>query len=149
MELKYLEDIVDDMIVQHNYPGFELRSLNLSLPQSLHDAPLRLYVQALKSKNLYVRLVALRWFQAKPGLAKNHSKEISSKLEDNDPFVRLEAIRTIEIAKTDDKQTALKIASLCKDPEESVRIQAVKSCGHMLKNGRKIKRTKLSIDQKD
>ncbi len=138
MELKDLEDIVDNMILQHNYPGFEPRSLHLALPLAVTEAPAHLYLQALHSQNVYVRLAALRWFQNRSGLAKNHSCEIANQLEYCDPWVRLEAIKTIETAKITESNLILQISSLLlKDPEMLVRTEAAKACGHLVREAKK------------
>ena len=148
MEIKELEEIVDNTILQHDYPGFEPRSLNLALPQAVNDSPARLYVEALKSKNVYVQLVGLRWFQMRPGAAKNHSQIIATQLDNIDPWVRLEAIRTIEIAKLWEDNSILKVTALLKDAEENVRMEAAKACGCLSKDIKKTpKNQALSLEE--
>ena len=144
MELKDLEDVVDNMIVQHNYPGFEPRSLHLALPLVMTEAPARLYIEALDSDSVYVRLAALRWFQTRSGVAKNHASEIAAQLEHSDSWVRLEAIRTIEIAKILETDLILKISSLLKDPEKLVRTEAAKASGNLIREAKKAVKTKSS-----
>src|SRR5271156_3896730 len=97
MKLKDLEEAVENMILQHNYPGFEARSLNLALPAIFNDLPAKLYSQALSSSSIYVQLFALRWFQAKTNAAKNHVTSIALLLDSADPWVRREAVKTLEI----------------------------------------------------
>lgn len=142
MELKDLEEIVDNIILQHDYPGFEPRSLKIALPQAINEAPVRLYRAALNSKNVFVKLVSLRWFQTRLGVAKNLATPIVAQLENADAWVRLEAIRTIQTAKIWEDNSILKIVSLLKDPDEQVRMEAAKACGCLAKDMKKFTKAK-------
>lgn len=133
MELKDLEEAVENMILQHDYPGYEARSLKLALPVAFNNAPVKVYAQALASNNVYVQLTALRWFQARSGLAKNHALLISSQLENADPWVRAETIRTIEQTKISENKIVLKVLNSLKDQDQMVRIEAAKALGNLVK----------------
>lgn len=129
MKLSELEEIVDNIILQHSYPGFESRSLKLSLPLAISQLPASLYLTALNSHNVFVQLFSLRWFQTRPGIARNHAVAVAALLDDRDPWVRLEAIRTLEMSKALADEAILKITSLLTDPDELVRTEAAKACG--------------------
>lgn len=133
MELKDLEDIVEDMILQLSYPGLDSRSLNISLPMSANNAPVKLFVQALNSESVNVKLSALRWLYSRPGAAKHNLSKIGFLLEDNDSWVRKEAIKTIEITKVFEPDLISKITLLLKDNDQVVRIEAAKCLGNLLK----------------
>lgn len=133
MELKDLEDIVENMILQLSYPGLDSRSLNISLPMSANEAPVKLFIQALNSQNVNVKLSALRWLYSRPGAAKNHLSKIGLLLEDNDSWIRKEAIKTIEITKVFEPDLISKITLLLKDNDQIVRIEAAKCLGNLLK----------------
>ena len=131
MELKELEELVENMILQLSYPGFNARSLNLALPLTATEAPVKLYVQALSSESTNVKLSALRWFQNRAGAAKHHIKTIAHLLKNSDPWVRKEAIKTIEITKSSDPLVISEICLLLKDEDQIVRIEAAKSLGSL------------------
>jgi hypothetical protein len=131
MDLQELVDIIDTMIVEHDYPGFEPRALNLSLPQRALAAPAKVFGQALHHDNIFVQLAALRWFQARPGLVKSHSKAITALLESDDSFVRAEAIKTMERAGLADGDNLTKLAAKLKDSNEMVRKAAAKAAGKL------------------
>jgi len=137
MELKDLEEAVENMILQHNYPGFEARSLNLALPVAFNDAPAKLYSQALSSSSIYVQLFALRWFQTKTNAAKSYVTLIAPLLENADPWIRRETVRTMETAKIMEPKSILKISALLRDPDQIVRIEAAKALGNLLKESDK------------
>jgi len=145
LEVKELEEIVDNIILQHDYPGFEPRSLNVALPQLVNDAPARLYFAALSSENIYVQLVSLRWFQTRLGAARRSANAIANQLDNKDAWVRFETIRTIEIGKLWDENSILKICALLKDPDERVREQAAKACGYLARDASKL--TKPAIQK--
>lgn len=129
MDLNKLAEIVDNMIVQHDYPGFEPRSLKLGLPEEALRAHAKVFVQALGHENVFVRLAALRWFQERPGLAKSYVKEIAGLLDYKDEWVRLEAARTIERIAVPPEDAVVKIAELLKDSDAEVRKAAAKALG--------------------
>ncbi len=133
MELKELEEIVENMILQLSYPGLDARSLNIALPMAANEAPVKLYVHALNSESINVKLIALRWFQNRAGAAKHHIKPIANLLENADPWIRKEAIKTIEITKSSDSNLILKICELLKDDDHIVRMEAAKSLGNLAK----------------
>lgn len=143
MQLKDLEEIVDNMILQHDYPGCEPRALNIALPQAISQAPARLYLAALDSNNVFVKLVSLRWFQTRPGAARSHARSIVAQLENADPWVRLEAIRTITVAKIWEDSSILKVSSLLKDADEHVRAEAAKACGGMFQKANSLLEDKI------
>jgi hypothetical protein len=138
MELKELEELVEDMVLQLSYPGLDTRSLNIALPMAANDAPVKLYVLALNSKSINVKLIALRWFQNRPGAAKHHIKPLIGLLEDKDSWIRKEAIKTIEITKSTDSAVILKICALLKDEDQIVRIAAAKSLGNLVKENPRV-----------
>ncbi len=148
MELKELEEIVENMVLQLSYPGLDARSLNIALPMAATEAPTILYVQALGSESVNVRLIALRWFQNRVGAAKHHVKAIASLLENTDSWIRKEAIKAIEITKLSDAKVILKICELLKDDDQIVRVAAAKALGNLAKempnaNERKSKSTDM------
>src|SRR5437867_2951675 len=96
MELERLAQIVDDMAVQHEYPGFEIRSLKMGLPAEVVKSPGKLFHAALKHENALVRLAGLRWFQEKPGAGKQFTSAIAECLRDRDEWVRAEAALCLE-----------------------------------------------------
>jgi hypothetical protein len=131
MDLQELVEIIDTMIVQHDYPGFEPRALNLGLPQRAVAAPAKVFGQGLSCDNIYVQLAALRWFQVRPGLVKTYAKSISNLLESADCYVRAEAIKTIERAGLADRDTLTKVTAKLKDSDEMVRKGAAKAAGKL------------------
>jgi hypothetical protein len=133
MDLKEFEDIVENMILQLSYPGFDSRSLNLALPMTANDAPVKLYVQALNSESVNVQLSALRWFQARAGAAKHHYKSVAKLLDNKDSWVRKEATKTLEIAKCIDPEVVSNICALLQDEEQIVRIEAARTLGNLAK----------------
>ena len=96
MELPKLAEIVENMIVQHDYPGYEIRSLKLGLPEAALRSHARVFAQALGHESIYVKLMALRYFQDKPGLAKTYLTAVAGLLDHDDTWVRMEAAHTIE-----------------------------------------------------
>lgn len=129
MDLEKLVEVVDDMTVQHSYPGFDIRTLKLGLPASVLKAPPKVYGAALKHENVMVRLAALRWFWEKPGPAKPFARVIVECLSDPDDVVRAEAVRCLERISNLDKNYVVKIAELLKDPFPEVRKAAAKGLG--------------------
>jgi HEAT repeat protein len=148
MELKDLEEVVENMILQHSYPGYEARALKLALPVALNNAPAKVYAQALGSNNVYVQLAALRWFQSRSGLTNSQALLVGSLLENSDAWVKTEAVRTIELTKIFDSKIILKILPLLKDPDQMVRIEAAKALGNLAKEIQKLKSpSKANIDK--
>jgi hypothetical protein len=132
MNLEELADIVDTMIIQHDYPGFEPRALILGLPSEAVNAPAKVFGQALGHDSIYVQLTALRWFQVHNGVVKNYLPRLLDLLASTDEFVRVEAARTIERANLNDPKTLLALAASLKDPQEMVRTAAAKALGKLL-----------------
>ncbi len=131
MDLNELAKIVETMALQHAYPGFDVRSLHLGLPQNAVKSPARLFVQALKHPNPLVKLVALRWFWERPGDTKRHIVEIAQALDDPDEWVRLEAVRAMGRVEELDEAKAIQISSLLEDVNPEVRKAAAHSCGKL------------------
>jgi hypothetical protein len=129
MELKEFIDKVEDMALQHAYPGFDVRSLNLGLPHSITKSPTRLFVEALKSDSVLTKLAALRWFWERPGDAKRYVKAIAAVIDDPDEWVRLEAARTIGRVENPEVPIVVKVAGLLADENAEVRKAAAKTCG--------------------
>jgi len=133
MDLETLSTVVQDMIVQHDYPGFEPRSLKLGLPESINKMSAKTFAQALGHENVYVRLAALRWFQERPGMAKSHLERLEQLLADNDEWVRRESVRTIETIHGLPPDVGIKISHLLKDADVEVRKEAAKAIGKIVK----------------
>jgi HEAT repeat protein len=131
MELTDFAEIVDNMIVQHDYPGFEVRGLKLGLPEEVLKLHAKVFVQALGHESVYVKLAALRWFQERPGVAKSYIKPIIGLLDNADEWVRMEAAKTVERVSSPPEDAALKIALLLRDPNVEVRKAAAKALGKM------------------
>ncbi len=131
MELERLAEIVDDMIVQHDYPGFEPRALKLGLPEEVLHMHTKTFANALGHSSIYVRLAALRWFQERPGMAKSYIGAIVGLLDHEDEYIRIEASRTLERFQTVTGDTLLRIAKLLKDERPNVRKAAAKSLGKL------------------
>ena len=129
MELAQFVEIVEDMALQHAYPGYDVRSLRLGLPAAIVKSPARLFVEALKQDSVLVKLAALRWFWERPGDAKRYLKAIAAVLDDKDEWVRMEAARTIGRVDNPDESVAVKVANLLHDENAEVRKAAAKTCG--------------------
>lgn len=129
MELADLAEIVDNMIVQHDYPGSEVRALKLGLPEEALKSHAKVFVAALGHPSVYVKLAALRWFQDRPGVAKSFVKAIAGLLDNNDEFVRMEAARTIERIAAPPEEIAVQIAHLLQDSNAEVKKTAAKALG--------------------
>jgi vesicle coat complex subunit len=133
MDVDKLAEIVDEMIVQHDYPGFEPRALKLGLPESITKAPAKVFSQAFGHENVFVRLAALRWFQERPGMAKNTMKAVMGLYNDPDPFVRLEAVRLTERFLDPTKELAVCVSKLLEDEDPEVQRTAARACGKLCK----------------
>jgi len=127
-----LAQFVDDMIVQHNYPGFEARAFKIGLPEHIVQSPSRLFGDALGHESIYVRIVALRWFQEKPGAIKPYIKAISGLIGHEDPWVRFEAGQALERFQHPTVEMANTIKVLLKDKEAFVRRGAAKALAKIL-----------------
>jgi HEAT repeat protein len=129
MELTELAEIIENMIVQHDYPGYEIRSLKLGLPDAAMRSHAKVFAQALGHKSIFVKLVALRYFQEKPGLAKSNINAISGLLDHPDSWVRMEAARTIERIQSPAENAVAKLSPLLKYDDIEVRKSAAKALG--------------------
>lgn len=128
-QLEKLAETVEDMILQLSYPGFEERSLKLSLPDKVNKFPARVFAQALKHESAVVKLASLRWFQERPGMAKSHLKSIIDCLSDSDEWVRLEGIHCLEKYDTFGEEVLRIMAALLKDESIEVRKASAKALG--------------------
>ncbi|MCW5822495.1 MAG: HEAT repeat domain-containing protein [Cyanobacteria bacterium TGS_CYA1] len=134
METELLEElvqIIDDMIVQHDYPGFEPRALKLGLPDWARKVPAKTFAKCLGHESVFVRLAALRWFQDSPGKIKPHIQKIYRALEDSDPYVRLEAVSCLETLRQADDEMIEKIAILANDHDIDVQREVAKALGKL------------------
>ncbi len=129
MDLDTLADIIDKMVVEHDYPGFEPRSLKLGLPEAAVQAPARLFAQALGHPSVYVKLTALRWFQEHPGMIKQFVNAVTGLFEHSDEWVRMEAVQTLERLHNPSEEHALKLSKLLSDSNLMVRKAAAKATG--------------------
>ena len=133
MNVEKLAEIVDEMIVQHDYPGFEPRALKLGLPDSITKAPAKVFSQAFGHESVFVRLAALRWFQDRPGMAKPAMKAVMGLYEDVDPFVRLEALRLTERYADPTEEMVVRASKLLEDEDVEVQRTAARACGKICK----------------
>jgi HEAT repeat protein len=131
MDLDKLAQIVEDMAIQHEYPGYDVRSLKMGLPQEVTKAPAKLFNAALKHENALVRLAALRWFWERPGVAKQYTRVIADLIDDGDEWVRMEAIRVIERIGTVEEKIAVQVAQRLTDEHVEVRKASAKALGKL------------------
>ncbi len=131
-DLDSLADFVSNMIIQHDYPGFEPRSFRIGLTEQLLKSNSRLFADALVHENVYVRLVALRWFQEKPGAIKPYINSILALLGNSDEWVRMEATITLERYQHPGPAIATAVSELLEDQYPFVRREAAKALGKML-----------------
>lgn len=129
MDLEELVQIVDDMACQHDYPGYELRSLNMGLPEAVTRSPAKLFGKAVKHENVLVKLAGLRWFWERPGMISPYLRVISDCLDDGDEWVRMEAIRVLGRLKKLDPELMVRVAGRLKDEAVAVRRAAASACG--------------------
>lgn len=129
MDLTEFAAIVEDMVIQHDYPGLDVRSVRLGLPRAVMGASPGLIADALGHDQAVVRLAALRWFQEKSGLATRYIKKIAELLQDEDEWVRLETIKVM--GKLDNLGPVYcdSLAACLKDKWAGVRKEAAKVCG--------------------
>jgi vesicle coat complex subunit len=131
LELDQLAEVVDDLIVQLDYPGFEPRGLRLGLPEEIQRLSTKTFASALGHTSVYVRLAALRWFQEHPGMAKSYLKAVCGLLDNDDEFLRMEAIKTVEKMHDVPAETVIEIAKLLKDNHTEVRKAVAKAVGKL------------------
>ncbi len=133
MNIEKLASVVETMIIQHDYPGFEPRGLKLGLPEELQNMSAKIFGNALGHDSVYVKLTALRWFQDRPGVAKGHLSSILGLIDSDDEWVRMESIRTVEkMFKLPDHVGGLVAKGLTDDAVE-VRKASAKALGKILK----------------
>lgn len=133
MDVDKLANIVDTMILQHDYPGFEPRGLKLGLPEEIEGMSAKTFSNALGHQNVFVKLTALRWFQERPGVAKSYLNAILGLIDNDDEWVRMESIRTVEkMSKLPDNVGAV-VAKRLTDEIVDVRKASAKALGKILK----------------
>lgn len=131
MEVEELAEIVETMALQHSYPGFDVRSLQLGLPEAAVNSPVKLFGQALKHDSVVVKLAALRWFWQRPGVAKRYVQAIAALFSDQDEWVRREAVRALgRVAGVEDKY-AIEASRLLADSDAEVRKAAAQAIGKL------------------
>lgn len=137
MTLKALAQFVETTITQNDYPGFEARALKIGLPESLCRSGARLFASALLHESIFVKLAALRWFQANPGIGKAHEQAVAKLTADDDYWIRLEAVSALEKLHSSDDTILLAVASRLEDPVAVVRKAAAKALGKLLSASKK------------
>lgn len=130
-ELEKFAEVVEDMILQLTYPGFEKRSLKLGLPDSVSKLPPKTYAQALKHESALVRIAALRWFQEHAGIAKSHLRLITECLADSDEWVRKESVFCMEKLDTSDEKILAELCKMVSDSDTEVRKEVAKALGKL------------------
>jgi HEAT repeat protein len=153
-DVEKLAEVVDEMIVQHDYPGFEPRSLKLGLPDFLVKASARMYAEALGHESIYVKLAALRWFQERPGMMKPYINAVAGLVDNTDPWVRLESIQALERYPFPSPTFANRIAERLQDEDVDVQRASAKALGKIgsklkLKDGEVIEGLKQAAQGKD
>jgi hypothetical protein len=133
MNVDRLADVVEELIVQLDYPGFEPRSLKLGLPEELEGMSAKNFGNALGHKSVYVKLAALRWFQERPGVAKSHLPAILGLVDSKDEWVRMESIRTVEKMSKLPAHVGGIVSKGLKDESVEVRKASAKALGKILK----------------
>lgn len=128
MKVLDLVDIVENMALQHSYPGYDVRALQLGLPAAVVNLPAKLFAQALETESTITKLAALRWFWERPGVARRFLPAISLQLDDPDEWVRIEAVRTIARLDNVRESNAEMISRLLADPDSKVK----KAAAHAL-----------------
>lgn len=136
MTLEALAEFVDDMIVQNDYPGFEPRSYKIGLSQELEKGPAKVFGQALGHQSVYVKLVALRWFQERPHYLKPYVRPVLAMTEDEDHWLRMESIMALERLQSPTMEMAEKISPRLFDDEIAVQQVAARALG---KIGKRLK----------
>jgi hypothetical protein len=132
MNLEQIAELIENMIVQHDYPGFEPRSLNLGLPKEVLRVPAKTFAHALNHKSVFVKLAALRWFQDRPGVTKMFFQNISALLDNQDEWVRLETVKAIAKISPPTNEMALKVSPLLSDQSVAVQKETIRALGKIL-----------------
>jgi len=133
MDVDKLAGVVETMIIEHDYPGFEPRSLKLGLPESIEGMSAKTFGSALGHKNVFVKLAALRWFQERPGVAKTYLSAILGLVDNDDEWVRIESIRTVEKMSKLPSHVGGIISKGLHDQSAAVRKVSAKALGKILK----------------
>lgn len=133
MDLDKLAGVVETMIIEHDYPGFEPRSLKLGLPESLENMSAKTFASALGHKSVFVKLAALRWFQERPGVAKTYLAAVLGLIDNDDEWVRMEAIRTVEKMSKLPPHVGGIVSKGLSDKTAAVRKASAKALGKILK----------------
>ena len=128
-EVERFAEVVEDMILQLSYPGFDERSLKLGLPDEINKYQPKVYAKALRHESRLVKLAALRWFIERPGMAKSHMRLLSDCLTDQDEWVRKETVQCIERLEGVPEDLLVKVAELLKDGDRNVRKASAKCLG--------------------
>lgn len=131
-DLESLADFVVNMIIQHDYPGFEPRSFRIGLTEEQMKSSSKLFAEALGHESVYVKLVALRWFQDKSGAIKPHLKAVMGMLDAPDEWVRMEAVITLERYHHPSAEIAEAVSNLLYDDHALVRKEVAKALGKIL-----------------
>ncbi len=131
MTLEALAEFVDDMIVQNDYPGFEPRSYKIGLSQELLKGPTKVFGQALGHPSVYVKLVALRWFQERPQYLKPYTRPVLAMVDDEDKWLRMESIMALERLHSPTMEMAEQISKRLFDEEIAVQQVAARALGKM------------------
>lgn len=131
MDLNKLADLVDQMTIEHSYPGYDVRSTHLGMPDSVTKAPARLFAMALEHEDVMVKLVALRWFYDRPGDAKRYQNSLLQLLKSPDEWVRLETAKTLSRIDRVDEEVAIAVSELLSDTNMEVRKHAAKALGKL------------------
>lgn len=130
-DLNSLAELVEDMILQLSYPGFDARSLKLGLPEEVNRAPAKTFANALQHGNVYVRLAGLRWFQERAGIARTHIRAIEKCIDDEDEWVRREAVLCIERLEHVEDSVIQHVVTRLEDSDVEVRKGAAKALGKL------------------
>ncbi|MBX9948647.1 MAG: HEAT repeat domain-containing protein [Candidatus Obscuribacterales bacterium] len=144
MNLEKLAGVVEELIVQLDYPGFEPRSLKLGLPEELQTMSAKTFASALGHESVYVKLAALRWFQERPGVAKSHLAAILGLIDSSDEWVRMESIRAVEKMWKLPPHVGGVVSKGLTDQSVEVRKATAKALGKILK--RSVTKDALVID---
>lgn len=136
MTLEALAEFVDEMIVQTDYPGFEPRSLKIGLSQELLKGSTKTFGQALSHSSVYVKLVALRWFQERPQYLKPYLRILTDLIDDKDHWICMESIMALERYQSPTEEMAVKISKRLFDKEIAVQQVAARALG---KIGKRLK----------
>ncbi len=131
MDLNKLAELVDRMTIEHSYPGYDVRSTHLGMPDAVTKSPARLFGLALEHQDVMVKLVALRWFYERPGDAKRYQKALLDLLTSPDEWVRLETAKTISRIDRVDEAVAVAVSELLADSNMEVRKHAAKALGKL------------------